>query len=107
VGVARDITEKKALDETLKRSEERYQLIDESSSDFIYSYDLSGRFTHANSSLCRALGITNDQIIGKTHSELGFPPDQCVEWERLLRQVYNTNSTVLYETTATIEGEIR
>lgn len=107
VGVARDITEKKALDENLKRSEERYQLIDESSSDFIYSYDLSGRFTHANSSLCRALGITNDQIIGKTHSELGFPPDQCVEWERLLRQVYNTNSTVLYETTATIEGEIR
>lgn len=38
---------------------------------------------------------------------MGFPPDQCVEWERLLRQVYNTNSTVLYETTATIEGEIR
>ncbi len=107
VGVARDITEKRALDESLRQSEERYHLIDEASSDFIYSYDLSGRFTHANSALCKGLGTTIENIIGKTHSELGFPPDQCEEWERLHRQVYDTNSTVVSETTATINGENR
>lgn len=105
VGVARDITERKALDETLHLSEERYKLINEASSDSIYSYDRQGRFTHVNSALCKSLGLTSDQIIGKTHSELGFPKEQCEEWEKLHAKVYETQKTVISETVATIKGE--
>jgi len=105
VGVARDITERKALDESLHLSEERYKLINEASSDSIYSYDRQGRFTHVNSALCKSLGLTSDQIIGKTHSELGFPKEQCEEWEKLHAKVYETQKTVISETVATIKGE--
>ncbi len=105
VGVARDITDRKALDESLRLSEERYKLIDEASSDSIYSYDLQGHFTHVNTALCKLLGLTNDQIIGKTHQELGFPDDQCKEWDRLHKLVYDTQKTVVSETTATIDGD--
>ncbi len=73
IGVARDITEKKALDESLRQSEERYHLINEASNDLISSYDLQGRFTHANSTLCKLMGHKPEEIIGKTFSELGFP----------------------------------
>ena len=105
VGVARDITERKLLDESLRISEERYKLIDDASSDSIYSYDRQGRFTHVNTALCRVLGLTTDQIVGKTHQELGFPDDQCNEWDRLHKQVYDTHKTVISETTATIDGD--
>ncbi len=105
VGVARDITDRKALDESLRLSEERYKLIDDASSDSIYSYDLQGRFTHVNTALCKVLNLTNDKIIGKTHQELGFPEDQCTEWDRLHKQVFATQKTVITETTALINGE--
>jgi PAS domain S-box-containing protein len=103
LSITRDITDRKRIEVALQKSEERYQLIDEASQDLIYSYDREGRFTHANSSLCRLLGLRPEEILGKTHAELGFPPEQCEEWERLHRQVYETNSTVIAETQTPIQ----
>jgi PAS domain S-box-containing protein len=103
LSITRDITDRKRIEVALLKSEERYHLIDEASQDMIYSYDRKGRFTHANSSLCRLLGLNVEDIIGKTHAELGFPPDQCEERERLHRQVYETNSTVVAETQTPIQ----
>jgi PAS domain S-box-containing protein len=105
VGVARDVTERKALDESLHRSEERYHLIDEASSDQIYSYDLQSRFTHVNTTLCKTLGLSIDQILGKTHRDLGFPEEQCAEWDALHNEVFSTNKTVFSETIATINNQ--
>jgi PAS domain S-box-containing protein len=107
VGVARDVTERKALDESLRLSEERYKLIDEASSDSIYSYDLQGRFTHVNTALCKMLGLSPEQIKGKTHRELGFPEAQCVEWETLHSLVKEKNETITSETTASIDNDVR
>jgi len=87
-----------ASEEALRESEEKYRLINESSHDFMYSYDLSGRFTSANRSLCSALGRSPDQVIGKTHEELGFPAEQCRDWEELHQQVLTTHSTVIADT---------
>jgi PAS domain S-box-containing protein len=105
VGVARDVTERKALDESLRQSEERFHLIDEASSDQIYSYDRQGKFTHVNTALCKKMGLSIDQILGKNHKELGFPEEQCEEWDKLHAQVYLTNNTVIAETMATINNE--
>ena len=107
VGVARDVTERKELDVILRQSEERYKLIDEASSDSIYSYDHEGRFTHVNTALCKTLGLSSEQIIGKTHQDLGFPKEQCEEWDRLHKQVYESEKTVISETIATINGEVK
>ena len=101
VGIQRDITERKRVEEKLRENEERYSLINNSSNDSIYSYDgCNGRFTSANRRLCNALGLEPHQIIGKTHAELGFPSDLCEEWAALHHKVYETNSTVIAETTA-------
>ncbi len=104
VGVSRDINERKLAEAAIRESEERYHLIDEASQDLIYSYDRQSRFTHANSSMCKMLGLAPEQILGKTHEELGFPNEQCIEWARLHQKVYETNTTVISETVTPIQG---
>lgn len=105
VGVTRDITDRKALDETLRQSEERYHLIDEASSDLIYSLNLQGRFTHVNSAFCKKNGLIIDQILGKNHEELGFQPRLCEEWNKRISELISTNKTVVDEISETINNE--
>lgn len=107
VGVARDVTEKKEMDESLRKSEERYHLIDEASSDHIYSLDRQGCFTHVNSALCKDLGLSMDEIIGKNISELGFSPEDSVIWEQTQQKVYATNDTVFTERIDSTHSEQR
>lgn len=95
-----DITQRKRLEEDVRRSEERLRMINDSSIDFVYSYDLQSRFTSANRSLCESLGLTEGDIIGKTHEELGFPKNRCLEWDSLHRQVLQSNKTVISPTSS-------
>ena len=93
-----DITARIRAEERLRNSEERYRIINDATRDFIYSYDTFSRFTSANKSLCDALQKSEDQIIGRTHAELGFPSEQCEEWDDLHTQVLETDSRILRET---------
>ena len=55
------------LDKKLAESEERLRLIFDSSKDFIYSYDLEGRFTSANKHFCQATNLSEDEIKEVAH----------------------------------------
>ena len=91
----RDIIDLKRADEAVRESEARYRLISDSAQNSIFSYDRNGRFTFANRHLCEVLRLSADQIVGKTHAELGFPEAQCQEWDALHRKVYETGATVV------------
>jgi len=95
-----DISQRKKLEEDVRRNAERLRLINDSSQDLIYSYDIHSRFTSANRSLCDSMGLTEDEIIGKTHDELGFPESQCREWDLLHKQVLQSNKTVISPTSS-------
>lgn len=88
------------LDKELAESEERLRLIFDSSKDFIYSYDLDGRFTSANKHLCENAYLSEDEIIGKTGPELGLPEKESNKWKEIRQQVYETDSTVKKFTSA-------
>jgi PAS domain S-box-containing protein len=89
-----DVTEKYRTEEALRASEARYRFINDASLDQIYSYDQENRFTSANRALCANLGRSACEVIGKSYWELGFPENQCREWDELHRQVYATGSRV-------------
>jgi PAS domain S-box-containing protein len=73
----RDVTERKRFEESLRKSEERFRNIVESSPMGMHMYQLEPDgnlvFTGANPAADKILGIDNNQFIGKTIEE-AFPP---------------------------------
>ncbi len=63
-GLGRDITERKAADEALRQSEERYRTILESIEDGYYEVDLKGNMVFFNESLGRQLGYSGEELMG-------------------------------------------
>ena len=90
----RDISAYKLSEMSLFESESRYRLMHNASQDFIYSYDLFGRFTSVNRALSKALNLRTSDIIGITLSEVGFPSSVCLDWKELHQKVIDTNTTV-------------
>ena len=74
MGVSRDITEKKAIENTIKESNTNYQALFNQAYVGIARISLEGNFIQANERLCNMLGYSNEEIIKKTvfdvtHSE--------------------------------------
>jgi PAS domain S-box-containing protein len=74
----------------LQKSEIQFRAISENNQDFIMRYDKEHRHTYANPACLCAVGMTAEQFIGKTHHELGFPPDLCALWEPAIDKVFAT-----------------
>lgn len=55
------------------RQQRLYETILSNTPDFVYVFDLEGRFTYANDSLLQMWGRTWDDAIGKNCLQLGYP----------------------------------
>ncbi len=73
VGTARDITEKKAIEEKLKLSEETYKGIINSISEAVYIQDERGVFLDVNDTAVKLYGYPREYFIGKTPEFLSAP----------------------------------
>lgn len=62
-------------EQALRDSEHRYRQVVEAQSDFILRSHPDTTITFANKALCRALGITPEEIIGKRWRDLANPDD--------------------------------
>lgn len=66
LAISRDISELKRSEEALLKSEERFKGIAESMADWIWEIDSTGRFTYSSESSKKILGLTSEEVIGKT-----------------------------------------
>jgi len=64
-GVSRDVTERVEAGEAIRASEQRHRTILENMQEGYFENDLAGRMTFVNDAVCRHLGYTREELIGK------------------------------------------
>jgi PAS domain S-box-containing protein len=72
---ARDITERRAAAEALRRSEERYRVLIENTHDIITTLDALGRITYQSPAFTRVLGYPPDAVNGRAALDFVHPDD--------------------------------
>jgi PAS domain S-box-containing protein len=88
-GVGRDVSERKQVEEALRRSEERYRTILEEMEDSYFEVDLGGHITFVNNSVCRDLGYSREELIEMSYK--GFTIEDDIESVfRVFNEVYRT-----------------
>lgn len=92
-GIARDITERRQMEEQLRQSEERYRTIIEQMEDGYFETDLEGNFTFVNEAECRNLGYTQDELIGMTRHHYADEKNAQILFD-LFHDIYNTGNPV-------------
>lgn len=64
LGIARDITHRRFIEQALKESEEKYRTIIENIEDGYYEVDLTGNFTFFNNAMEQITGYSRNELMG-------------------------------------------
>jgi PAS domain S-box-containing protein len=67
LGIARDITHRKIMEQALKESERKYRTIIENIEDGYYEVDLTGNYTFFNDAMTRIIGYTRGEMMGMNY----------------------------------------
>ena len=66
ISTARDITDRKQMEDALRDSEKKYRLIADNTADTIWILDMNLRFTYVSPSVKQMYGSTVEEIVGQT-----------------------------------------
>jgi len=80
--IARDITERRKLEQELKESEAKYRDLFENAKDGMYVLDTEGNFLKMNQVGLQALGYTKEEFIGSNISKFVTPESLKIVKER-------------------------
>jgi PAS domain S-box-containing protein len=75
LGTYIDITERRQMEEALRKSEERYRTVVEDQTEFICRFSPDGRLTFVNEAYCRYFGLDKQSCIGSQQNFVIHPED--------------------------------
>ena len=76
--------------ELLRETEERFRTLTENSPDIIARFDRQNRHTYINPAAVKLYECSQEEIIGKTNTELGIDPKLIKFWEGHYENVFTT-----------------
>ncbi|MGK7396162.1 MAG: CheR family methyltransferase [Candidatus Cyclobacteriaceae bacterium M3_2C_046] len=101
-----DITQLKNIQESLRVSENNWKSLVENTPDVIARFDHNYRHVFVNEALEKEMGLSREQILGKTHRELNVTAETDTErFIKSLEQVFNTGKPLDFYNKAIVEGE--
>ncbi len=92
---ARDISERKASEERLRKSEERYRAL-AYSIDSMYLVDRECRYLFINEGYRQRIGIPLEEIIGRRYNEF-HPKEDAREFTEKVKEVYESGKPIQHE----------
>lgn len=98
-----DISTRKAAEEALKESEERYRILAEAARDMIFVIDREDRITYVNTTASRALGVDPPDAVGRPRSDF-FPMGIAERQGRSLAGLFESGEPVYIENDAEFHG---
>ena len=75
--VVRDITERKRMEEALRRSEKRFRQVAENAKEWIWEVDAEGYYTYTSPVVEQLLGYTPEEILGRKRFHDFVHPDDA------------------------------
>ena len=97
LGMLRDMTERKEAEFALLESEKKYRQIIEEAGDIVYTTDVKGYFTFANTIAERVTGYSMEEIIGKRFLDLIAPESREEAGIFYLKQIEEQIESTYYE----------
>lgn len=86
LGIQRDISIRKKVEDDLRKSEERFSAILFSMADWVWEVDAQGVYTFSSSKGTDVLGYSHEEIIGKTPFDF-MPPDEAEKIGMIFREI--------------------
>ena len=92
-GVSRDITARIENETALRRSEERFRNLVETTSDWIWEVDTKGVYRYTSPQVAELLGYTPSELLGKHFTQL-MPPAEANAVNTIFRDVVNQGAPI-------------
>jgi PAS domain S-box-containing protein len=100
MGISRDITKRKAIENELALQTSTLETIFNSSPDFIFCKDLKSRYTRCNKSTEVFFGIRESEIAGKDDAEaFGFSPETAQAFKDEDQKIIRGKKPIVFEET--------
>jgi PAS domain S-box-containing protein len=97
-GTCTDIEDQKQADANLHQQWRTFDTALSHTPDFIYTFDLDGRFTYVNHALLALWHKSLEEARGKNFFELDYPPELAARLQRQIQQVIDTKQLVRDQT---------
>jgi PAS domain S-box-containing protein len=96
-GTIRDITDLKLAESKIRESEQALRALMDNNPDLVCRLDRDSRHLYVNPALAKAHGKLIEDMLGKTNTELGVPPDKQDIWDKERLYVFDTGEPLQFE----------